>query len=354
MAPYPTLDYDSVHSLAQPIAFDLIARTMPPWGADNSGACGTWQDAHWLSDRELSTLEEWLSSDQPMGPADVVSSASPIPDTPFFPDLSLDIGGVYQPGLGAGGNRCFVTDPSLDRDRLLTAIRVVSDDPRAVAQVTLFDLDSDAADAEVSALDAAEEGLGYSCFGTTRSDDARLVSSWTAPTPVLRMPAGVGVRLSAGHKMIVQIHYDVARTSSSFASGTHVDLELNDAVAEARVLKVAASSTLPAGRSSVPVDVTQPISERMRVLALAPRMHIRGKELNLIAERPNGAACLGSFRNWNFNREQLFRSVTPVVVEAGDRFHLYCTFGTLGRSIPVSFGDAIDDEECVAYLLVAK
>src|SRR5207248_1885482 len=82
-------------------------------------------------------------------------------------------------------------------------------DPRGVAQVTLFALDSDAAEADVAAL-----GTDYPCFGTARARDGRLVASWTWPTPVLRLPAGV--RLRAGRKLVAQIHYDVALAGGGY------------------------------------------------------------------------------------------------------------------------------------------
>ncbi len=209
VSPAPSLaDYEDVKSYAEPIGMDVQLRTMPPWGVDDGGWCGTWDDARWLTDDEIARVVMWQQNGAPEGLPDTISAATPPLPTQFTPGALLDIGGVYQPGLGPGGNRCFVADPALDRDRLLTAIRVSSSDPRAVAQVTLFSLDSDAAEAAAASLDAGDPGLGYSCFGTTRTPDARLVASWSWPTPVLNLPAGTGVRLHAGRELVVQIHYD--------------------------------------------------------------------------------------------------------------------------------------------------
>jgi hypothetical protein len=350
--PYVPLDYDSAKTYSEPILLEIANRAMPPWGADDSGICGTWQDARWLSDREIATLDDWLTGGLPQGPPDAVSAATPPPATPFRRDAVVDIGGVYQPGLGGGGYRCFVADPQLDRDRLLGAIRVTSDDPRGVAQVTLFALDSAAAEAQAAALDAAEGGLGYSCFGTTRTDDARLVASWSWPTPVLRMPDGTGVRLGAGRKLVVQIHYDITIPGPAFQSGTQVDLELDDGVTEARVMPISAAGPLAPGLATVSVDATLDVQEKLHVVAVAPRMHIRGRELDLLVERGAGARCIGSFPQWNFYQSQLFRAAAPAALSPGDRLHVYCAYGTEGRVDPVVFGDGIDDEECVAYLFV--
>src|SRR5438270_774872 len=136
---------------------------------------------------EIATIAAWQERGAPEGrarPAPVV----PRREAPFRADATLDAGGLYRPGLGAGGNRCFVADPKLERDRLLSAIRVVTSDPRALAQVTLFALDSADGETDARALDAADAAPGYACFGTARARDARLVASWSWPDPVLRLP----------------------------------------------------------------------------------------------------------------------------------------------------------------------
>jgi hypothetical protein len=345
----PTLtDYESVLVYAEPIRLFTRARVMPPWGADNSGDCGTWQGARWLSEAQIESIASWLDNDAPQGAPDAISGATMFV-TPFRSDALIDIGAPYKPGLGAGGNRCFLADPHLDRDRLLTAIRVASDDPRAVAQVTLFALDSAEAEAEALALDAAESGSGYGCFGTARVADARLVASWTWPEAVLRLPSGTGIRLHQGRQLVIQIHYDVSRTSSSFVSGTQVELELDDQATEARVLPVSAELQLPPGASSVATEVVHTIDQKVKLVGVAARMHIRGRNLQLAVE---DGACLARFPNWDFYNQQLFRAAQPTVIETGQKLRLSCEHTTLGRTETMHSGDSIDDEECVAYLYV--
>jgi Copper type II ascorbate-dependent monooxygenase, C-terminal domain len=355
VAPVPTLDdYASARMYAQPIRLAMQTRRMPPWGADDTGLCGRWKDARWLTTDEISTIARWQEGGSPEGEPQPSPRGS-VESTPFRADATLETGGVYHPGLGPGGYRCFVADPTLDRDRLLTAIRVVASDPRAVAQVTLFALDSAAGEAEALALDAAEPGLGYSCFGTARVRDARLVASWTWPEPVLRMPSGTGVRLFARRKMIVQAHYDITAAGGAFESRLAVELELEDHAREARVWAVRADGSLRPGQRYVAVETTVPVERRLRVVGIAPRMHIRGSVLHLTlehGERGAQSTCLGEFDHWHFYNQQLFRAVEPARLAPGDRVHLSCAYNTQGRTRPIAFGDHIDDEECSAYLFV--
>jgi hypothetical protein len=350
IAPTPRFDdYEHARTYAQTLKMSVQTRHMPPFGADNTGLCGTWEDARWLSADEIDTVVRWQEGGAPAGdprPFPEVSIASP----PFRADAAVDIGGVYQPGIGPGGNRCFVADPRLDRDRLLDAIKVVSDDPRGVAQVTLFALDSAAADDAAVALDQAEAGLGYSCFGSARVKDARPVASWTWPRPVLRLPAGN--RLHAQRKLVIQIHYDLARATGSFQSATRVNLEFDDHAREAQIVELRAEGPLPPGRTYVSVENRRPVERRMLLVGIAPRMHIRGDALQVAVERGDKSICLGDFDHWHFNDEQLFRLRKGVELQAGDRLRIQCSFRTLGRTQPMQFGDAIDDEECTAWLWV--
>src|SRR5439155_21725128 len=161
----------------------------------------------------------------------------------------------------------------------------------ALAQVTLFALDSPAADAAVRALDGKDGASGYPCFGTARAPDARLVASWSWPDPVLRLPGGTGVRLRAGRLVVIQIHYDITMPGGDYQSRTHVDLELDDRAREARVLAVAAEGALAEGLRYVSVENGRTIERPLRVVAIAPRMHIRGDVMQLVIERCDARPC---------------------------------------------------------------
>lgn len=353
VAAVPPLDsYANAKMYAQPMRFAVQARRMPPWGADNTGLCGSWVGARWLTTDEIATIAAWQQNGAPEGKAES-PVVKPAVEAPFRSDATLDLG-VYRPGLGAGGYRCFVADPALARDRLLSAIRVVATDPRGLAQVTLFALDSSAGEADARALDDADPAPGYSCYGTARARDARLVASWTWPTPIARMPAGTGVRLAAARKLIVQLHYDITLPGGDYRSGARIELEFDDAAKEARVLPVVATGTLPEEKRYVAVENRVTIERRLNVVGIAPRMHIRGLALNLTVERGGQSTCLADFDHWHFYDQQLFRAAHSIALQQKDRLHIACSYATLGRDKPIVFGDGIDDEECVAYLFVTE
>jgi hypothetical protein len=179
-----------------------------------------------------------------------------------------------------------------------------------------------------------------------------MVMSWSWPDPVLRLPAGTGVRLRAARSVVVQIHYDITMPGGAYESRTRVELELDDHAREARVLTVSADGTLAEGQRYVSVERALPIDRRLRVVAVAPRMHIRGDVMRLELERGAERRCLATFDHWHFYNGRLFNAANPIDVNPGDRITISCAYHTLGRPAPTVFGDGIDDEECVARLFV--
>jgi hypothetical protein len=81
-------------------------------------------------------------------------------------------------------------------------------------------------------------------------------------------------------------------------------------------------------------------------------MHIRGRNLRLEVEHEGETTCLARFPHRDVYHQQVFRAARPTRIEAADHLRISCEYVTLGRTEPVAFGDAIDDEECVAYLFV--
>lgn len=349
-------DYEHARIYAQSIRLSVLARRMPPWGVDNTGFCGKWHGARWLTTEEIKTFAAWDEAGAPEGDKAEATPMNARAPRAFRADARFDLGGEYRPGLGEGGNRCFVVDPKLagepGSDALVTALRVSGKDTRAIAQVTLFALDSPAAESAALALDEKAPGLGYACFGTARVDGARLVASWTWPEPVMRLPAGVGVAVPTGRKLVAQIHYDIAMTGASWAANTTFELELDKTARRAEIVPIAATGSLPPGQRYATVEARYPIDRARQIVAIAPRMHTRGTAMQLNLERAGQATCVGNFDHWSFLDQQTFSLEQPVAVAPGDALLISCSYRTYGRGEPTTFGDAIEQEECVAYVLL--
>src|SRR5262249_31965069 len=155
-------------------------RDMPPWGADNSGRCGDFRAAAWLDDNEVTTLSTWAKSGAPpsrsvpatSAPAITSTLSNPTPQPVPLP-ISLPLP-TFSAGFGERATRCFLLDPGVDRDTLLSAFDLRSEPRLAARQARLYALDTDALVRLARQRDREDKDAGWSCYGGSGVEGARL------------------------------------------------------------------------------------------------------------------------------------------------------------------------------------
>lgn len=356
IAPFALDTYEDAAAWGALLADVTAARTMPPFLADSSGACQSFEDAGWLSDAEIDTLRDWVDAGAPEGGRSEVLSAPPAEhlDTP---DLVVDLGVDYTPTLAPDDYRCFVVDPGLPADRFLTAFEVVPGDPRIVHHVILYTLDSAAAEDAAQNLDEADATPGYTCFGSAVVPESRPIAAWAPGTPATRLPEGTGLRLLGGRKLVVQVHYNTSAATGS--DRTAVRLELEEAVpSEALVFLLAdLQMEVPAGQASAEHTFELDLSTLglplgVYVRGVFPHMHTRGRSMRLEAVREQGTECLVDVPRWDFDWQRMYWYQRPVYVYPTDTLRLTCSYDTSGDDEPVVWGEGTGDEMCLFGLVV--
>jgi hypothetical protein len=280
IAPFSLLTYEEARAAAGSIKVDTASRVMPPFNLDNSGDCNTYEDARWLTDEEIATLGAWVDADTPSGD---LSKAPPPPELPTGLEgkiTTLDPGVSYLPDQTLDDDyRCFLVDPGLTSDRFLTGYEVKPGDPRVVHHLILFSLDTAAAETAAADLDQSDAKDGYRCFGGPGVADSRFIAGWAPGGGATTFAKDTGLRLSAGRKLVMQIHYNLA--NGAFPDRTTMDLALADSVAkEATIARVAAKNIVlpPRNGSGRGQGATQDPCGRRRAHRLgcgAPHAHPR-------------------------------------------------------------------------------
>lgn len=348
--------YERARDAAPLISHVIREKTMPLWGMDNSSRCNTWQNPRWLDPKDAETLLRWVELGAPEGDparAGAAVSTRRVAQTLRHADATLDPGAAYAPQPGAGVVRCFVVDPMLTSSRLLTALEVAPARTWSVQQVSLYSLETPEAEAAAATLDAADPVPGYECLSDAKVAGAKLVvgSSWidaTTTSWVTRLPEGLGVRLPAARKMIMQVHYNLI--SGMDPDRSLVRLELQDAAREACwlplgldyiALEPGLALTSARGFATVPRDV--------EVHAAYPLMQFLGRSMSVAAD----GACLGEMYHWDqHGLQHLYAYERPPTLRTAERVRFTCSYTTLGRDRPVARGTGVDDEQCGLRLLV--
>jgi len=330
-------------------------RMMPPFGADDTGLCGTWSDAAWLTDDEIAAFGSWVERGAPHGfgpPARATAKAAA-----SAPTVPLDPGVTFAPGLGERAARCFLVapPPALAPGALLTGVAVASEPRAAVRQANLYALTDAPSVARARARDAADDEPGWACGGAIFEGGGgfgELVASWSRNTPAQRSADGTGVPLRA-RGYLAQLRYDLIASPP----GTPVQARFlvttgsPDPARAARLVAVRpAPFTLPPSQAQVAVSATWTADRPSTFRGLAPGMNALGRTLDVQVTRAGQPRCLAHFGHWNSYDRQLFHAAAPTALAPGDTVTLTCTFATTSRSADTKMGEAPDDEQCLAHL----
>jgi hypothetical protein len=354
IGPFALDTYQDVEAVASLVKKVTSERVMPPFLADNSGACQTFTEARWLSDDELATLTTWVDGGAPEGPP----AAQP-PAPPSNPGLAtvgatLDLGLDYTPPTTTADDyRCFLIDPGLPTTRYLTGFDVRPGDARVVHHVVVFTPVDDGAAAQAAELDAADAGPGWSCFGGA-GVNASLTLAWAPGVPATHFPAGTGLEIPAGRKLVLQMHYNVEQ--GTFPDRTRVDLELTDTVNEVARIEtlVDLNLSLPPKRADVSSGFPTIVDQKRRVYGAFPHMHLLGQSLRLESTRENVTTCALDIPRWDFHWQLFYFYEAPLDLEPGDVLRLQCRYDTLAKDTPTLWGEGTKDEMCVTLLYVTR
>jgi hypothetical protein len=354
IAPVAFTDYASVKKYAGEIAEKTTARAMPPMPVNNDGSCNTYSNARWLTAQEIETFAAWAEAGAPAGDADVERHPPEPPPALEDPDAIVDIGTDYTPdsSLGQDDYRCFVVDAPTDRLEFVTEYQVIPGDSRVVHHVIAYQPSSEEAVANAEALDASSDGPGYTCFGSS-GVDAEPLALWAPGAGSIAMPKNTGVRLAAGRKLIVQIHYNLE--NGVFPDRTRLALRFakEPVITGQYWAAVNQDFVAPPGRelfeSSATNGFPQPTS--FRVHGAIPHMHTLGSTMHVTAEGKT-SQCLVDVDRWDFHWQNAWWYQKPLDLKDVSALNITCGFDTRSRSESVAWGDSTTDEMCISYFYV--
>lgn len=361
LAPFSLATYEDAAAAARntPMAYAVLHRTMPPYYATNDGSCQSFT-TKWLSDADLETLVAWVNGDQAQG--DPAQSVTPPPPTASLPavDATLDIGFDYQPDRAlADDYRCFVVDAlgTTPTERFVTGAHVRPGNLTVAHHVILFTLDSDAAEADAVARDAADPGPGFHCSaGGPVDSGATFLVGWAPGNGAQLFPTGTGIPVVGNRKMVVQMHYNLAAGDGK-TDRTHIDLDLADSVtARGAMVSVRADVNLPARTPDALASGSRRLPTtlgKLRVWGAALHMHQRGIGA-AVAVAGSQNACLADLDQWSFHWQHYYPYTAPVTVNGGDNLTVTCHFDTSNDASAVRWGEGSADEMCIAYLYVSQ
>ena len=301
-APMSLVTYDEARPWARSIKQRVVARAMPPWGAD--APRGVFKNDPTLTGEEIDTIARWVDAGAPRG------DDKDLPAAPQFaegwtigkPDAVFTMEEEFQiPADGAIPYQYLRVPTHLAEDKWIQALEIR---PGAAAQVHHVIAFTQPAGAPIS-----QNGvLGPTNIGGT-----------TPNKPGIRYPEGVARLLRGNSDIILQMHYttngkpaaDRTRVGIIYAKEAPSKLAAGGMVLQPRFV-------IPAYDGNAEVKGTTKLQRDTVVTTLTPHMHVRGKDMTYIAHYPDGASeTLLSVPKYDFNWQITYELATPKVLPKG-------------------------------------
>ncbi|MDZ7734674.1 MAG: hypothetical protein U5R31_17770 [Acidimicrobiia bacterium] len=220
---------EDAQEFASGLALVTETRYMPPWLASEEGV--PLEHPNRLAEDEIAAIQEWADAGGPLDvdPDTPIEAVEPVYDPPEH-DSVLRIPEPYQ-GTPTVQNdyRCFVLEPGLDEDAVVTGYEFLPDQLEIVHHALVYRLQGSAMDA-IQEADDRDEGPGWECFGDINvrgasvspdgtSGASDLVMGWAPGQRPTSYPDGTGLHLDEDEVFVVQLHYHITHEAPPDQSG---------------------------------------------------------------------------------------------------------------------------------------
>jgi hypothetical protein len=371
IGPFALTDHAMATQFGPLLVSSVHSGTMPPWPP--SKCCTPLLYPRELTADRLAVIERWLDVGAPEGdPADAPPAPAPLGLSRI--DLEVTMPEAYTPSATTGkydDQRCFLVDWPLEGETFVTGMQVVPGRREIVHHAIVYAIPED----QVGTFENRDDdsaGPGWSCpGGVVQSADA-YVGSWVPGANIHDFPDGLGRRVRANSRLLVNIHYEIS--GGTGPDQTSIQFKLDDAVTtEVEGLAVMDPAWLignvmavPAGDADVQHDYAYDPStwfnfgQPLKIHNVSLHMHELGSSASLAVLRLDGSVdCLLHIEDWDYDWQGEYFLAEPVTVRFGDRLYVECHFdnseenqrdGEAPRDL--AWGD--DKEMCIASVMISR
>jgi len=347
IAPFKLDTIADVKAHAAMIKQTVEQGTMPPWQA--APAVGTTKSP-WVNDCSLQpadkeTLLTWLNGPRALG--NVAKAPKPLPAIKDGwslgkPDMVVTMPQpLFVPATGVLPYRVMDAEVNITEDKWVQSVEVVPSAKQVVHHVLIFVRKP----GQFSVEDLNERSSFFAAYVPGTS-----TAAW---------PEGLAKKLPKGTVLRFQMHYTTNGTAAT--DQTKLGIRFAAKAPEHEIKVTGASNTrfrIPAGDPNYKVVSSLPIPMDIKMTALMPHMHVRGKAAKYELVMPDGTRkLLLDVPRYDFNWQHTYRYAEPLVVPKNSRLEYTCWFdnSTGNKNNPdpkreVPWGPQTFDEMQLGYI----
>jgi len=364
VAPMTFMSYEDVRPWARVIKNKVVAREMPPWGADPDHSLKMRNDRS-LSKVQIDTIARWVDAGAPKG------NDADMPPLPTFaegwtagrePDVVLEMPVEFSiPAEGELGVQMFYSPVPFKEDRFAETLEIRPGNRAVLHHAGVFVVDipegAKIVDGRLIMPDgktSTDRGQG----GAGRADEAALpgankLLSWVPGRGLDSHRSDIGKRIPAGKYLNWQLHYNptgkpekdrtrlgiwfnkvpvthelLIRQAGDPLATTKGGLSLYRA--EGKEVEYSADEGSTRRRNKTPnippyveawsLTGITPVTEDITLYAMSPHMHLRGKSLKWIIVYPDGhEQTILDVPKFDFNWQIQYELEEPLKIPAGSK-----------------------------------
>ncbi len=371
IAPFALETYEEVRDTAILSHATMTSGVMPPWPPSDD--CGPPLQGHRaMESAEIALFKEWMDLGRVEG--EPVGGQEPAGESENTlgrsPDLTLDWGFDYKPqpvgGDGIDDYRCFVVDPELEEDKFVSLVDTRPGNAEVVHHMIAYMATEEHAD-QIESLQAEDGREGYTCFGGPRLSNSEMLAGWVPGTQPVPYKAGHGVRMQAGSRLVVQMHYNTLNDPEG-TDRTELDLYFVDEEEHPNPTELV---MVPLAQGGLFVEAGDPdgvayaegpdIPLPIMLHGIAPHMHTLGTEILVEVDSGEEDMCLIHIPEWDFNWQGFYLYEEPFQLQPPAKTRMTCRYDNSAENQPpgrepqdVTWGDGTYDEMCLVYFIIER
>jgi peroxiredoxin len=343
IGPFSLTSYEDAVGWAEMIAEVTANNRMPPWHANPEH--GKFRNDARLSDAEKKTIQDWVAHGAPQGDPKL------LPEPPKFvegwqigePDAVFYMSDTPAriPAKGEVRYQYFQVDPGFKEDKWVVAAECRPGN-RAVVHHIIVGI-------------AQPNGAGRK-VGDVHSEWLTATAPGARP---LLLTDGHAKLIPAGSKLVFQMHYtpngtpqtDRSCVGLKFCDAKDVKYQVGTDKAAFQGLRI------PPGDPNYKVEAYHQFNRDMKLLALFPHMHLRGKSFRYTAIYPDGTEeILLDIPRYDFAWQNAYEFETPKLMPRGSKLRCDAVYDNSKENLAnpdptavVRWGDQTWDEMMIGY-----
>jgi mono/diheme cytochrome c family protein len=354
VAPMSLLTYADARESASRIQEALLSGTMPPWFADPD--VNRFSNDRRLSDAEGRTLLSWVNAGAPEG-----NPAEAPPPRQFEegwtigkPQLILEMPKAFEiPAKGTLEYQFVVIPLGFTEGRWVQAFEIRPGDRSVVHHVTAVLRGPGSQWLTDVPVGEARPKRGSNTAATTNRMASGSIGSYTPGRAAVRYPPGRATLIPAGSDLVLELHYTTNgkattdRTRVGFIFATEPPAEQ-----VRRFAIVNTTFTIPPGDPTFRVEAAATLTADVKLTALHPHMHLRGKASEFRMVTPDGERrTLLRVSRYDPMWQLRYHLAEELVLKKGTRLEVTSIFDNSpgnplnpDPTVPVRWGDQTWDE----------